>query len=570
MSTPAEQVKEKLDIVEFMKAYLTLQPAGRNFKAPCPFHKEKTPSFMISPERQSWHCFGCAEHGDVFTFLMKYENIDFGEALRILADKAGVELKRINPAEHKFTGLLQDINEAAKKFFVQQLSASSEAKEYLASRKLQQKTMDEFEVGWAPIPYEALTLHLIKEGFRPEELVSAGVSLKTERGSQIDRFRGRIMFPIHNHFGKVVGFTGRVLPEFDNGQTGKYVNSPETPIFNKSKLLYGFWKTKNAIREKNAAFLVEGQMDFLMSWQAGVDFAVATSGTALTFDHLRTIRRVTDRLIMSFDSDPAGKDAGERAIDLAESGDFQVRVMKLEPYKDPGEIGEKDPSLLIERVKQAQPAPEFYFEKYLPADRFDPKDRDHLKQLRAVLGKLARIPSPVEQEAWMKELAHRVGVSFDLLRSEKEKIVPTQSPAPYAPHGDHEVAAAKGEIERTVGRRELLTRRLLSVLVAKGDLTLLGEHEAYLPALYAPLCEILKKGERKSEDPEKDQLLELIVLQAGEVKEGEIEELKRQLYLEYAKERRQELTLAVRQAEAKGDEAALAEALSELNRLPVL
>src|SRR3989344_1576897 len=243
-SSPVEEIKQKLDIVEFLRGYLTVQPAGKNFKANCPFHKEKTPSFMISPERQSWHCFGCGIGGDVFRFTMRYENVEFGEALRILADKAGIELRRLNPAEYKYTGLLYELNQLAKEFFRKELENSAEAKKYLLERGLKQETINEFEIGWAPNKPEALTFHLLSMNYRPEDMVQAGLSFKTDRGAQIDRFRGRIMFPIHNHLGKVVGFTGRILPQFDNGQTGKYVNSPETPIFNKSKLLYGFWKSK--------------------------------------------------------------------------------------------------------------------------------------------------------------------------------------------------------------------------------------------------------------------------------------------------------------------------------------
>lgn len=251
-SSTTELIKEKLDIVQFLRGYLNLQPAGKNFKASCPFHKEKTPSFMVSPERQSWHCFGCGLGGDIFGFVMRYENLEFGEALRILAEKAGVELRRLDPAEHKYTGLLFELQNAAKEFYIKALTSTPVVKKYLVGRQLKPETIDEFELGWAPNEPEALSMHFLNRGYAPDDILRAGLAVKTERGLLLDRFRGRIMFPIHNHFGKVVGFTGRLLPQFENENVGKYVNSPETPIFNKSRLLYGFWKSKNSIQDRKS------------------------------------------------------------------------------------------------------------------------------------------------------------------------------------------------------------------------------------------------------------------------------------------------------------------------------
>jgi DNA primase len=337
MSSPTtELIKNKLDIVEFLRGYVTLTPAGRNFKGLCPFHHEKSPSFMVSPERQSWHCFGCGVGGDAFAFVMRYENLDFSEALRVLAEKTGVELRHENPAEYKYSGLLYDLNDAAKTFFQKKFAASPIAQKYLVERGLTKETIDTFELGWAPNEPEALAMHLLNSGTSPQDLLQAGLAVKTERGMMLDRFRARVMFPIHNHVGRVVGFTGRILPQLDpstradarSGDTSasasgfvpaKYVNSPETPIFQKSKLIYGFWKSKDAVRAEKRAVLVEGQMDFLMSWQSGVRNVIASSGTALTADHLRALHRLAEELVINFDSDAAGSDAAERAIDLAEA-----------------------------------------------------------------------------------------------------------------------------------------------------------------------------------------------------------------------------------------------------------
>jgi DNA primase catalytic core len=517
----------------------------------------------------------CGLGGDIFSFLMRYENVEFGEALRILAEKAGVELRRLSPAEYKFTGLLYELNEAAKNFFREQLAVSKEAQEYLKSRGLSRETIETFELGWAPNNPEALTLHLLNQNYRPEDLLQAGLIIKTERGLQLDRFRGRIMFPIHNHFGKVVGFTGRILPAYDDGKTGKYVNSPETAIFSKSKLLYGFWQSKNAIREAGEAFLVEGQMDMLMSSQAGVKNVVATSGTALTLDHLRVLKRISERLVISFDNDPAGLEAGERAVDMAEANGFQVKVLILTGFKDPAEAAEKDPAALKEAVKNAVPAPEFYFAKYLPAfsdvsvpeSQADFRNPEFLKNLRAVLFKLNTIPSPVERSFWLRELSRRVGVAEKILAEEAARMValagvresgsaPLVEEAPPAP-------------KRAFSRRELLSQRLISAMLFSNNFDLLGEHEEYLAPGYREVLEAVKQGRRRLANPAEDEILNLIFLRSEEPTPAEIEELKKHLFQEYIKERREELVEAMKKAELAGDEEAFRAASEEFHKLPI-
>lgn len=566
MPTPVETIKEKLDIADFLKGYLQLQPAGRNFKALCPFHREKTASFMVSPERQTWHCFGCNLGGDVFTFVMRYENVEFGEALKILAEKAGIELKRLNPTEYKYLGLLYDINESAKKFFMQEFARSEVAKKYLAERGLSEETIKEFEIGFAPNASEALTMHLMKSSFRPEDIVRAGLSFKTDRGMHYDRFRGRIMFPIHNHLGKIVGFTGRVLPQFDDGKSGKYVNSPETPIFNKSKLLYGFWKSKNGIREANQAFLVEGQMDFLMSWQAGVKNAVASSGTAFTEDHLKTLRRLTDRLVVSFDNDDAGWEAGERAVDLAEASDFGVTVAMFKDYKDPAEAAQADKSHLFEVIKNAVHATEFYFEKYLPKGKFDPRDREHLKRLRAILEKIGNVASPAARGSWLGELSARTNIDQKTLSEESERVGAKKGSQTSGGKSDfpeiEEIAAKK------LSRWELLSQRCIAAALHHGTLSHTEEFFAHLPGQYREIFSLFEAGKRRSDDPVLDELMNFVILQQRDAGTEEFEALRHELYKEYLKERRQELSLLIKQAERSGDESSLRAAMEELDKLP--
>ncbi len=595
-SSTAELIKSKLDIVDFLRGYLTLQPAGKNFKALCPFHHEKSPSFSISPERQRWHCFGCGADGDIFGFVMKYENMEFGEAMRMLAEKAGVELKHENPAEYRYTGLLFDLNDQAKKFFVKALSAAPIVRQYLAERGLAPQTIEEFELGWAPNEPEALSMHLLNSGASPQDLLQAGLSIKTERGLILDRFRARIMFPIHNHLGKVVGFTGRILPQFDTSNdpkasyvTAKYVNSPETPIFQKSRLLYGFWKSKDAIREEKRVVLVEGQMDFLMSWQSGVRNVVASSGTALTADHLRAVRRLADELVICFDSDAAGADAAERAIDLAEANDFAVRVATYRGFKDAAEAAKADPENVRRTVAAAVPAQEFYFEKYLPgggdigtngivAQRLDPAaltTREMLGKLRTVLLKLKRIASPVEQDHWMKELAKRTGIDERTLEAEAAAAAAGGGPSNFNGRRTADADGTNAEDEapkRRVARQELIFEDLLACALARNDFSFIEECRQFFTPQQDELFELLSSGKRKSDDEAQDAILELIVLRdpttAGGLSDVDVASLKSDLAREYYKERRKILALAVRNAEARGDDVELAAALAELATLP--
>lgn len=562
-SPTTELIKNKLDIVEFLRAYMTLAPAGKNFKGLCPFHHEKSPSFMVSPERQSWHCFGCGLGGDIFTFLMRYENIEFGEAMRSLAEKAGVELKHENPAEYKYSGLLYDLNETAKKFFQKALAAAPVAQKYLADRGLKKEIIEEFAIGWAPNEPEGLSMFFLNTGTAPQDLLHAGLAIKTERGLMLDRFRGRIMFPIHNHMGRVVGFTGRILPQLNKGDMGKYINSPETPIFQKSKILYGFWKSKDAIREKRSAVLVEGQMDFLMSYQSGVKNVIASSGTALTADHLRTLRRFTEEIILSFDNDTAGSDAAERAIALAETNDFSVKIATFVDFKDAADAAQADPANVLKTFAAAVPAPEFYFKKYLPTDAAVLSSRDGLLKLRAVLRKLKDLASPVERDFWMKELSRRTGVSGKVLEEEAEKISVSVMP-------DH--SKKTEEIEPTkkpATRRDIIVERMLAAALSRNEFMIFDDCANYLAPAQKEILEILKSGARQSDDPSLDEAIGMIVLRASnEVPDKEMKALKTELIKEYIKERRNVLALAIKNAEANGNDAELKTALEELKNLP--
>ncbi|MBI3638655.1 DNA primase [Candidatus Wolfebacteria bacterium] len=580
MESPIAEIKNKLDIVEFIRSYVPLLPAGKNFKAPCPFHKEKTPSFMVSPDRQTWHCFGaCSEGGDIFKFLMKYENLEFYEALKVLAEKAGIELKRLSPQDQRQFGVLYDANSLAKDFFRKQLLRRPEVLEYLTSRGLKKETMEEFEVGFAPDSFDALSLDLVNLGFDVRDIERSGLIFKNDRGRYTDRFRNRIMFPIHNSFGKIVGFSGRILPAYDTGDVGKYINSPETPIFNKSRIFYGLHKTKNNIREKGEAVLVEGQMDFLMLYQDGIKNAIATSGTALTQDHLNAIKRLTDQLVLFFDNDEAGFKAAERSIDLASANDFNVKLLILSEFKDPAEAVQKKPGYIAEALQKTIHAIEFYFTRHLGETEGDIKN--FKKGLRTVLLKIKNLASPVERSHWIKKLSERANISERALMEEmeqlrNEKLVIRNE----ADKRELSVSANQrgNQRESAISRRHLIAERLLSLLMVKENLKeKIENYKEYLPDEYAIILKGII-GKEKIKDENFLNMLSAISLrssfEAEELGEEKIIEefdgLLKQIQLECLREKQQELLRLIKEAEKNGSHPEAVSALQEFDTISKL
>ena len=540
MTNITDQIKEKIDIAEFLKEYVQLTPAGRNFKALCPFHKESNPSFVISPDRQTWYCFGgCNDGGDIFKFLMKFENLEFYEALKILAEKAGVDFRR-NPntaADYKQFGILYDINNSAKDFF--RKNFTKESGQYLLSRGLTKDTIMEFEVGFAPPGSDNLLRYLVSLGFIAQDIERAGLVFKTDRGTYWDRFRQRIMFPIFNSFGKTVGFTGRI---FETGEVdpkiAKYINSPETPIFNKSRLLYGLHKSKKEIRKQDTALLVEGQMDVLMSYQDGVKNVVASSGTALGNDQLKTLRRLSSQLILSFDSDEAGQLAAERSIDLALAQDFLVRILKVPGEKDPADFIKAQPGIISQLVKEAKPVRHFYFDRYLSPQAIT-SEADRKNNIRHVLTKIKSIFSRVEQAVWLKELSNITGIREEVLYEELERVIAKKVDS--FSRSAEPIPVAQPE---SWSRRDFLAQRVIDLGGAVPENFKFQSSDQLV--LKASL-------ENSNLDPEK--------------KEEELVILIRQLKIEDLKDKRQLLQITITQAEKQGDEESIITALKEFDTL---
>lgn len=420
MSSPGSvaEIKSRLPVVEIVGETVNLKRAGSTWKGLCPFHVEKTPSFTVSPERESWHCFGCGEHGDIFTFVMKRDGLDFREALGRLAERAGVELSASGAREDRRRKRLRDALEAAIAWYrevLRQARVAEPARRYLAERGFTDETLDRFGIGFAPDSWEALAKRLAARGFSSEEMVSAGLASMGQRGHPVDRFRGRIMIPIRDASGKPVGLGGRVMP---NGEGPKYLNSPATALFDKSRTLYGIDLARTAIRREKLAVIVEGYTDVMAAHQAGFTNVVASMGTALTGGQVEIITRYADAITLAYDVDLAGETATERGL-LEELGPSQsitkLRVIRIPAGKDPAELLQTDPAAWQDAIENAKPLMDYFMER--EAARVDMTTVAGRREMAGrVLAKLQRITDSVVQDLYVQELSRVVNVDERILR----------------------------------------------------------------------------------------------------------------------------------------------------------
>jgi len=427
-----EQIKEKIDIADLIAEYTQLKPSGTQLKACCPFHHEKTASFMVSRERQRYHCFGCGEDGDIFTFIQKIEGMEFIESLKHLAQKAGVVLEQKKDDFNKSEKIrIKEINLEAARFyhnFLLKMESSKVAMEYLQKRGLKMETITLWQIGFISEQWDLLTRYLLKKGFSIDDLVKSGLTIKRENANArtmqgfYDRFRGRIMFPIRNEHGDVVGFTGRVLVETEKSG-GKYVNTPQTPVYDKSRVVFGLYNAKKEIRENDLIVLTEGQMDVIGTSQAGMKNVVASSGTALTEEHIRLLKRYSTNIAMAFDMDDAGIKAAKRGIEIALAEGMNVHIIRIPDGagKDPDECVQKNPDVWFEAVGNADDVMVWILEMALrKRDMKYPKDKQAV--VDDVLPYILKIPYAVERDHWMKELASRVGVDTSVLREDIKRF----------------------------------------------------------------------------------------------------------------------------------------------------
>ena len=420
-----QEIKERLAIEELVSEYLTLKPAGVHLKGLCPFHAEKTPSFIVTPERGTFHCFGCGKHGDIFTFIEEIEGIDFKEALRRLADKVGVEVKDRNFADKQSSKenkkLLEILNKAAN-FYKQELQKENGARKYLSDRGLSKEIIEKFSLGFAPDAWDAVLKYLLSLGYKTEEIEKAGLIKTAETGKTYDRFRSRIMFPIYNEKGEVAAFSGRIFAK-DNDKSAKYINSPETPIYNKSSILYGYHIAKQSIRKYDFSILVEGQADLLAMHQAGFSNTVALSGTALTDKHLSLLVRFSKNILLALDSDDAGVTAMIKNVPKLFSLGFDVKVLALGAGEDPADVLKKEGADAIkELVKDALNIIDFLIKHF--HNKLQNQDK-YAKLLREkVVPLLAFVESKTEKELLANKLAKAMAVSAVSVLADAEREQP--------------------------------------------------------------------------------------------------------------------------------------------------
>jgi DNA primase len=422
----SEEIKGKLDIVDVLGEYISLKAAGSNFRANCPFHNEKTPSFMVSPEKQIWHCFGCSKGGDVFSFVMEMEGLNFTETLRLLAPKAGVVLKREDIETSSKRNNLLDIMVLAQEYYQREMLHNDKIKNYLKERGLDGETVKTWKIGYSPNSWDDLFNYLRNKKYSAEEIFLAGLSVKKEGGaSYYNRFRDRIMFPINDVSGNIVAFTARINPDNNNPEMekmGKYINSPQTAIYDKSRILFALDKAKQEIKAQDLVIVVEGQMDAITCHQFGYKNVVASSGTALTFEHVKLIRRYTNNIALAFDADNAGQIAADRGIKEAMAQELNIKIIVIPSGKDPDDCLHQAPDEWEKAVKEARPMMEYYFDKVF--EKLDPaKVEDKRQAVKILVEMIAKFSNKVEIDHWLRKLSQKIEIAEEVLRETLKNVL---------------------------------------------------------------------------------------------------------------------------------------------------
>lgn len=416
-------IREKIDLVSFLSEYIKVQRAGKNFRALCPFHNEKSPSFMISPDRQVWHCFGCKKGGDIYSFLMEYERMEFPEALRTLAKRAGVELVSTQQSSNITSKKerMYQMNTLAKEFYhyvLTRLPAGKKGLDYLRERGITDKLITTFALGFSPASGNSLLQYLTKKkNYSPQELLEAGLVAQNSRG-YFDFFRGRLMFPLIDHRDNVVGFSGRVLDT--DAQTSKYMNTRETLVYHKGEHFYGINTTKDAIRKTNQAIIVEGEFDVISSFHNGIDNVVGVKGTALTEAQVNLLTRYAQKLTFCFDGDHAGQEAIKRSLGVVEKKDVTTTVIQIPGGKDPDESLKEEPGLFKKAVREDIPVYDYLLDQTIAAvDRNTPEGKKQIAD--TLLPLFGQIRNAIVKEHFLRKLSSELQTSYESIVKELDR-----------------------------------------------------------------------------------------------------------------------------------------------------
>ncbi len=472
MNDLVQKIKERLSIVDVASSYLKLEKAGKNYKARCPFHNEKTPSFFISPERNSYYCFGCNAKGDIFSFVEHFEGTDFIGALKVLAERAGLPFSLNNSNDE--TSVLYKIMDEATKFFEDNLSKNKEALDYLIKRGLKKNSISNFRIGYAKEEWGSLNDYLLKKGFKTKDLESVGLIKKSQSGNRYyDRFRGRIMFPISDSSGRVIAFSGRFFKKVNEGseiEEAKYINSPDTPLYNKSNVLYGLDKAKSTIRSRDYTIVVEGQMDLILSHQIGFTNTVAVSGTAFTdstknnedkINNLGLVKRLSSNVIFAYDGDDAGIRAAYRSSMIALSLDMQVKIAFTRDGKDPADTILEGQEKWKNIIKNSTDTIHFILKDI--CEKTDNKEKRRNQIEEKIFPFLVMITSSIKRSNYIKDIYEKTGIQEEaIIRDFRD----------YEKKQGNKVILENGVIQekdKPNSRQDSLSKRLFAILFWEGE-----------------------------------------------------------------------------------------------------
>lgn len=601
-----EEIRNAVDIVDYINQIVPLRKVGRNYVGLCPFHAEKTPSFTISPDKQLYHCFGCGAGGNIFNFVMQFEKVSFFEAVKKVAEYAGIELPKPEKKE-KWGGTefeeLYEANQFAKEFFVRNLMKTTEGKkaiEYLYKRGINDATIKNFELGYSPEQWDALVRYAIKQNFSLELLEKAGVIARREDGAYYDRFRGRIIFPIFSITGRIIAFGGRRLKDDEN--MPKYINSPETKIYTKGKVLYGLYQGKEAIRKKEYAILVEGYMDCISLFQAGIENVVASGGTALTEEQVRLISNYTNTIYFLYDADSAGAKAMMRGIDLILAHGLDVYIVKLPEGEDPDSFIKKNPvSEFNKLIENAVNFVEFKALTYQQLGKFDDPNVK-VKAIRSLVESISKIPDELKRNVFIREISLKYGiperllaneVELSLLRNRRElasKEANSQAHESFVISKFKNIPAEERDLSKILLEANEIVLKFVFEYVKLGDIT-----NEYVKLIYQKTYEMFQESNGDYKKPDVNELLNKaesdefrsfltnIALSKYEVSqfwserkgfEDETEELWKavndvltRFYLRKIQKIELDLTEKIKEAEESGDEPRLLELLAKKSEI---